>query len=69
MLLNKFKRWVLLVYDLNVILSWFVLHFLLGLMLLGCFSGTLVLTTMRISRLGFPTFFVKGMHVLINLLT
>jgi len=26
MSLKKLKRWVLLVYDLNAILSWFVLH-------------------------------------------
>ena len=71
MLLNKLKRLVLLVYVLNVILPWFVLHLLLGLLFHGCFviGGTLVLTTVGKSGLVFLTFFVKGMHVLISLLT
>jgi len=71
MLLNKLKRWVLLVYGLNVILPWFVLHVLLGLMFLRCFviGVTLVLTTLGKSGLEFLTFFVKGMHALICLLT
>jgi len=69
--LKKIKRWVLLVYGLNVIMSWFVLHLLLGLMFLGflIIGGTLVLITVGKSGLGFPTFFVKGMHVLTNFLT
>jgi len=37
MSLKKLKILVLLVYDLNVILPWFVLHLLLGLMFLGFF--------------------------------
>ena len=40
MLLNKLKRWVLLVYGLNVILPWFVLHLLLGLTFLRWFVNT-----------------------------
>jgi len=45
MLWRKLKRWDLLMYDLNVILSWFVLHLLLRLMFCGCFviDGILVL--------------------------
>jgi len=45
MLWRKLKRWDLLMYGLNVILSWFVLHLLLGLMFRGCFviDGILVL--------------------------
>ena len=71
MLLNKFKRWVLLVYGLNVILHWFVLHLLLRLLFLVCFviGETLVLTTAGKLGLGFLIFFVKGMYVLISLLT
>jgi len=47
--LKKLKLWVLLVYGLNVILPWFVLHLLLGLMFLGFFviGGTIVLITVR----------------------
>ena len=54
MLWRKLKRWGLLMYGLNVILSWFVLHLLLGLMLHGCFviDGILVLITMGRSGLG-----------------
>ena len=68
---KKLKRWVLLVYDLNVILPRFVVHLLLRLMFLGFFviGGILVLITLRKSGFGFLTFFVKGMHVLISLLT
>ena len=71
MLLNKLKRWVLLVDGLDVILSWFVLHFLPWLMFIGCsvIGVTLVLTTVKKSGLGFLTFFVKGMHVVINFVT
>ena len=71
MLLKKLKRWILLIYDLNVILPWFVLHLVLGLMFLGCFviGETLVLITVGKSDLGFLTFFVKGIHVLISLLS
>ena len=59
--LKKLKRWVLLVYGLNVILPWFVLHLLLGLMFLGFFviGGTLALITMGKSSLGFLIFFMK----------
>jgi len=71
MLLNKLKRWVLLVYGLNAILPWFVLHLLLGLMFLGCFviGGTHVLIIARKLGLGFLTIFVKEILVLISLLT
>jgi len=67
MSLNKLKRWVLLVYGLNVILSWFVLYLILELTFLEFFiiGGTLVL----LSGLRFFTFFVKRMHVLTSLLT
>ena len=46
-LLKKLKRWVLLIYGLNVILPWFMLHLLLELMFLGCFviGGTLGIIT------------------------
>jgi len=37
MLWRKLKRWGLLMSDLNVILTWFVLCLRLGLMLCGCF--------------------------------
>jgi len=49
------------VYDLNVILSWFVLHLLLGLMFHGCFlnNDILVLITVRKSGLGLLIFFVR----------
>jgi len=45
--IEQAQKWVLLVYGLIVILPWFVLHLLLGLMFLGCFviGGTLVLNT------------------------
>ena len=48
-LLKKLKRRVLLIYDLNVILSWFVLHLHLELICLGCFiiGGTPVLIKIR----------------------
>jgi len=67
MLWRKLKRWGLLMYDLNVILPWFVLHLLLGLMFHGCFviDGTLVFT-MGKSELGLLIFFVKGMCALIS---
>jgi len=50
--------------------AWFVLHLLLELMFLGCFviGGTLVLITVGKLGLGFLTFFMKGVHVLISLL-
>ena len=55
-------------YYLNVILPWFVLRLLLGLMFRGCFviDEILVLTTAGKSVLGLLTFFVKGMCVLIS---
>jgi len=70
MSLKKLKRWVLLVYDLNVILPWFVLHLLLGLTFLGFFviGGTLALITVEKLGLRFLTYFMKVMHVLTNLL-
>jgi len=68
MLWRKLKRWSLLMSDLNVILHWFVLRFLLGLMFHGCFviDGILVLITVRKSGLWLLIFFVKKMYVLIS---
>jgi len=68
MLWRKLKGWGLLVYGLNVIMPWFVLHLLLGLIYRGCFviDEILVLITMAKSGLGSLIFFVKGMHVLIS---
>ena len=47
MLWRKLKRWGLLMYGWNVILPWFVLHLLLGLMFRECFiiDGIFVLIT------------------------
>jgi len=61
MLLNKFKRWVLLVHGLNVIMFWFMLHLRLWLMFLECFviGETLLLIIVR-NHLRFLTFFRKG---------
>jgi len=55
-------------YDLNVILSWFVLCLLLGLMFRGCFviDGILVLITVGKSDLGLLISFMMGMRVLIS---
>jgi len=68
MLWRKFKKWNLLMYGLNVILPWFVLRLLLGLMFRGCFGidGILVLIFVGQSGLGLLIFFVKGMRVLIS---
>ena len=68
MLRRKLKRWGLLMSSLNVILSWFVLRLLLGLMFCGCFviDGILVLITVGKSGLGLLIFFMKGMRVLIS---
>ena len=66
MLWRKLKRWCLLMSGLNVILLWFVLHFLLGQMFLGCFDGILVLITVEKLGLGLLIFFVKGMCLLIS---
>jgi len=65
---RKLKRWGLLMYDLNMILPWFMLHLLLGLMFHGCFiiDGILVLITVGKIGLGLLVFFVKGMCVLIS---
>ena len=54
MLWRKLKKWNLLMFDLNVILSWFVLRLLLGLMFRGCFriDGILVLIFVGQSGLG-----------------
>jgi len=62
------KMGVLLMYSLNVILLWFVLHLLAGLVFRGCFviSGILILITVGKSGLGLLIFFVKGMRVLIS---
>ena len=68
MLWRKLKRWGLLIvmYGLNVIMSWFVLRLLLGLMFYECFviDEILVLITMGKSGLGF--LILKGMCVLIS---
>jgi len=55
-------------YGFNVILPWFVLFLLLGLMFRGCFViyGILVLIIVGKSGLGLLIFFVKGMRVLIS---
>jgi len=68
MLWRKLKRWGLLIYGLNVIMPWFVLHLLLGLLFHGCFviDGILVLITVEKSGLGLVIFFVKEMCVLIS---
>ena len=54
--------------SLNVILPWFVLCLLLGLMFHGCFviDGIFVLITVGKSDLGLLIFFMKEMHVLIS---
>jgi len=52
---RKLKTWGLLMYDLNVILPWFVLHLLLGLMFRGCFVIDRILVLITV-----------GMHVLIS---
>jgi len=56
------------VYGLNVIMPWFVLHLLVGLMYRGCFviDGSLLLITVAKSGLGLLIFFVKGMRELIS---
>ena len=71
MSLKELKRWVLVVYDLNMILPWFVLHLLLGLTFLEFFviGEILGLISVGKSSLLFLTYFMKGMHVLISLLT
>ena len=58
MLWKKFKRWGLLMYDLNVIMLWFMLHLLLELMFRGCFviDGIIVLITVGKSSLGVTHF-------------
>ena len=55
-------------YGLNMILHWFVLRLLLGLMFRECFviDEILVLITLGKSGLGLLIFFVKGMCVLIS---
>jgi len=55
-------------FDLNMILPWFVLHLLLGLMFRECFviDEILVLITVGKSSLGLLIFFVKAMRVLIS---
>ena len=66
--MEEAQRWRILMYDLNVILPWFVLHLLLGVMFYGCFviDEILVLITVGKSGLGLLIFFVKGMRVLIS---
>ena len=58
--IEQAQKMVLLVYDLNVILPWFVLHLLLWLMFIGCFviCGILVLITVWKSSLGFRVFHI-----------
>jgi len=55
-------------YGLNVILPWFVLGLLLGIMFYGCFiiDEILVLITEGKSGLELLIFFVKGICVLIS---
>ena len=55
-------------FGLNVILPWFVLCLLLGLMFRGCFviDEILVLISVGQSSLWLLIFFVRGMHVLIS---
>jgi len=54
--------------DLNVILPWFVLSLLLGLMFRGCFifDEIFILIIVGKSGLGLLIFFVKGMFLLIS---
>jgi len=61
--MEELKRWSLLMSGLNVILPWFLLRLLLGLMFRGCFviDGILVLITVEKSGLRLLIFFVKGM--------
>jgi len=68
MLWRELKRWGLLMYGLNVILPWFVLHLVLGLTFRGCFviDEILVLISVGKSGLGLLLFFLKGMCVLIS---
>jgi len=68
MLWRKLKKWDLLMSGLNVILPWFVLRLLLGLMFCGCFEidGILALIFVGQSGLGLLIFFVKGMRVQIS---
>jgi len=68
MLWRKLKRWGLLMSGWNVILLWFVLCLLLGLMFPGCFviDEILVLITVEKSGLGLLIFLGKEMHVLIS---
>jgi len=68
MLWRRLKRWNLLMYGLNVIPPWFVLHLLLGLIFRGCFviDEILILITVEKSGLGLLIFFIKGIRVLIN---
>jgi len=54
-------------FDLNVILSWFVLNLLLRLMFCGfVIDKILVLIIVGQSGLGLLIFFVRGMHVRIS---
>ena len=66
--MEEAQKTSLLMYGLNVILPWFVLHLLLELMLCGCFviDGILVLIIVGKSGLELLIFFVKGMCVLIS---
>ena len=71
MLWRKLKRWILIMYGLNVILPWLVVHLLLRQMFLDCFviDGILVLITVGKLVLRLLIFFVKGMCVGISWLT
>ena len=68
MLWRKLKSWVLLMFDWNVTLPWFVLHLLLGKMFLQYFviDEILVLIIVKKSGLGLLIFFVKRLRVLIS---
>ena len=65
---EEIKIWDLLMYGLNVIMSWFVLHLLLGLLFRGCFviNEIFVLIIMEKSGLWLLIFFVKRMCALIS---
>jgi len=68
MLWRKLKRLGLLMSGLNVILRWFVIRSLLGLMFRGCFvtNEILILITVGKSSLGLLIFFLRRMRVLIS---
>ena len=68
MLWRKLKKWDLLMSGLNMILIWFVLRLLLGLMFRVCFVIDEILVLISVGQLGLGLliFFVKRMCVLIS---